>query len=78
MKKIRCSNNILILQDGSEDMKDLVRGNRTFNPFILFVPAMCDMIGTSVMYVGLNLTFASSFQMFRGTNKFHKTKTSRN
>lgn len=27
---------------------------------------MCDMIATSTMYVGLNLTYASSFQMFRG------------
>lgn len=27
---------------------------------------MCDMIATSIMYVGLILTFASSFQMFRG------------
>lgn len=30
------------------------------------IPAMCDMVATSVMYIGLNLTFASSFQMFRG------------
>lgn len=28
---------------------------------------MCDMIGTSIMYVGLTLTFASSFQMLRGS-----------
>ncbi|KAJ6633965.1 Solute carrier family 35 member F6, partial [Pseudolycoriella hygida] len=53
--------------DGSEDVNHLVKGNRTFNPFILFVPAMCDMIATSIMYVGLNLTYASSFQMFRGS-----------
>ncbi|XP_037041338.1 solute carrier family 35 member F6 [Bradysia coprophila] len=54
-------------RDGSEDVNQLVKGNRTFNPFILFVPAMCDMIATSIMYVGLNLTYASSFQMFRGS-----------
>ncbi|XP_055550587.1 solute carrier family 35 member F6 [Wyeomyia smithii] len=53
--------------DGSEDRDDLVRGNREFSPFILFVPAMCDMIATSIMYVGLNLTYASSFQMLRGS-----------
>ncbi|XP_053697610.1 solute carrier family 35 member F6 [Sabethes cyaneus] len=53
--------------DGSEDRHDLVRGNREFSPFILFVPAMCDMIATSIMYVGLNLTYASSFQMLRGS-----------
>lgn len=28
---------------------------------------MCDMIATSIMYVGLNLTYASSFQMLRGS-----------
>lgn len=53
-------------QNGAEDRHDLVKGNREFSPFILFVPAMCDMIATSIMYVGLNLTYASSFQMLRG------------
>nr|CAI5820123.1 unnamed protein product [Callosobruchus analis] len=28
---------------------------------------MCDMTATSIMYIGLNLTNASSFQMFRGS-----------
>lgn len=28
---------------------------------------MCDMIATSIMYIGLNLTYPSSFQMFRGS-----------
>lgn len=58
--------NLYFTQDGSEDAHTLVKGNRTFNPFILFVPAMCDMIATSIMYIGLNLTYASSFQMLRG------------
>lgn len=53
--------------DGAEDRHDLVKGNREFSPWILFVPAMCDMIATSIMYVGLNLTYASSFQMLRGS-----------
>ncbi|XP_058821492.1 solute carrier family 35 member F6 [Topomyia yanbarensis] len=53
--------------DGSEDRDELVKGNREFSPFILFIPAMCDMIATSIMYVGLNLTYASSFQMLRGS-----------
>jgi len=52
---------------GLEDTKELTRGNRQFNPLILFIPAMCDMISTSTMYVGLNMTYASSFQMFRGS-----------
>ncbi|XP_055706840.1 solute carrier family 35 member F6 isoform X2 [Phlebotomus papatasi] len=54
-------------RDGSEDTHELTRGNREFNPFILFIPAMCDMIATSIMYIGLNLTYPSSFQMFRGS-----------
>jgi len=48
------------------DLPEMLKGNRDFNPFIFFAPAMCDMLGTSVMYIGLNLTNASSFQMFRG------------
>lgn len=28
---------------------------------------MCDMVATSIMYVGLTLTYASSFQMLRGS-----------
>ncbi|CAH1114988.1 unnamed protein product [Psylliodes chrysocephalus] len=53
--------------DGTEDVNELTKGNRNFNPFILFIPAMCDMTATSIMYIGLNLTYASSFQMFRGS-----------
>lgn len=34
-----------VQQDGSEDTNGLVKGNRNFNPFILYVPAICDMIG---------------------------------
>uniref|UniRef100_A0A914HDM4 Sugar phosphate transporter domain-containing protein n=1 Tax=Globodera rostochiensis TaxID=31243 RepID=A0A914HDM4_GLORO len=37
-----------------------------FNPFVFLPPACCDVLGTSTMYVGLNLTTASSFQMLRG------------
>ncbi|RCN26925.1 hypothetical protein ANCCAN_27347 [Ancylostoma caninum] len=37
-----------------------------FNPFVFLPPAICDIIGTSVMYIGLNLTTASSYQMLRG------------
>lgn len=40
----------------------------SFNPLIFFPPAMLDMLATSTMYVGLNLTYASSFQMLRGTD----------
>lgn len=53
--------------DGSENQNDFVKGNRNWSPFILLIPACCDMIATSIMYVGLNLTYASSFQMLRGS-----------
>ncbi|CAJ0933445.1 unnamed protein product, partial [Mesorhabditis belari] len=37
-----------------------------FNPLVFLPPALCDIIATSLMYIGLNLTTASSFQMLRG------------
>lgn len=42
------------------------KGNRNYNPLIFVLPAVCDLIATSTMYVGLNMTYASSFQMLRG------------
>ncbi|KAM9339526.1 solute carrier family 35 member F6 [Symphorus nematophorus] len=39
---------------------------QSFNPLLFFPPAMCDMTATSIMYVALNMTNASSFQMLRG------------
>jgi len=38
-----------------------------WHPVIFLLPACCDMTGTSLMYVGLNLTHASVFQMLRGS-----------
>jgi drug/metabolite transporter (DMT)-like permease len=37
-----------------------------FSPFIFWLPALCDMTGTSLMYIGLSLTTPSVFQMMRG------------
>jgi len=34
--------------------------------FLFIVPAMCDLVSTSSLYIALNLTYASSFQMLRG------------
>jgi len=39
---------------------------RSFNPLIFLPPALCDMTATSIQYIGLTLTYASSFQMLRG------------
>nr|XP_006626035.1 PREDICTED: solute carrier family 35 member F6 [Lepisosteus oculatus] len=43
-----------------------MNANQSFNPLLFFPPAMCDMTATSIMYVALNMTSASSFQMLRG------------
>lgn len=45
----------------------LTAGNQNFNPFVLMPAAMLDLVGTSIMYIGLTLTYVSSFQMFRGS-----------
>ena len=42
-----------------------------FNAFLFAIPACCDVVGTSLMYVGLNLTLASSYQMLRGCYFLH-------
>ncbi|CAG2107460.1 unnamed protein product [Medioppia subpectinata] len=54
-------------KDYTEDQyPTAIAGSRTFNPMIFLPPALCDMTATSLMYIGLNLTYASSFQMLRG------------
>ena len=49
-----------------DERPSFVTGNRDFNPFIFITPAVCDLVATTTMYIGLNLTYASSFQMLRG------------
>nr|XP_045006491.1 solute carrier family 35 member F6 isoform X2 [Jaculus jaculus] len=36
-----------------------------FNPLLFLPPALCDMTGTSLTYMALNMTNVSSFQMLR-------------
>uniref|UniRef100_A0A0N5ADW1 CRT-like domain-containing protein n=1 Tax=Syphacia muris TaxID=451379 RepID=A0A0N5ADW1_9BILA len=36
------------------------------NYFLFAAPAFCDVVATSIQYLGLNLTSASSYQMLRG------------
>ncbi|VDM67636.1 unnamed protein product [Strongylus vulgaris] len=38
----------------------------TFNPFVFLLPAICDIVSTALLYIGLNLTTASSYQMLQG------------
>ena len=35
--------------------------------WILFFPALCDILASTVLYIGLSLTKASSYQMLRGS-----------
>lgn len=41
--------------------------NDMWNPLILAIPALCDCTATSAMYLGLTLTYASQYQMLRGS-----------
>ncbi|KAK2856095.1 hypothetical protein Q5P01_004830 [Channa striata] len=56
---------ILLCRDRRRPEPQMNPGQR-FNPLLFFPPAMCDMTATSIMYVALNMTSASSFQMLRG------------
>ncbi len=48
--------------------KDIsIFGPQKFVPFVWAVPAMCDLLGTSTMYLALTWTYAASFQMLRGS-----------
>lgn len=42
-------------------------GDTDFPAYIFILPAFCDMCGTSLMYLGLTYTYASVFQMLRGS-----------
>ncbi|XP_017547965.1 solute carrier family 35 member F6 [Pygocentrus nattereri] len=57
---------ILICHDRRRPEPTMEPGQR-FNPLLFLPPALCDMLGTSIMYVALNMTSASSFQMLRGS-----------
>jgi len=54
----------LLSREGEENIMPAKK--KRFNPLIFLPPACCDMIGTSLMYVGLTMTYASSYQMLRG------------
>ncbi|CAG0893206.1 unnamed protein product [Cyprideis torosa] len=49
-----------------DDLMSQEDSRRTFSPLVFLPPAMCDMTATSLMYLGLTMTYASSFQMLRG------------
>lgn len=47
------------LHEGIDYMKPVT-------PFIFMIPSLCDFTGSTTMYIGLNLTEASVYQMLRG------------
>ena len=49
----------------SEKNKKEQIGN--YSIFLFYFPALCDVTATSIMYIALTLTSASSFQMLRGS-----------
>uniref|UniRef100_A0A8C3QCL4 EamA domain-containing protein n=1 Tax=Geospiza parvula TaxID=87175 RepID=A0A8C3QCL4_GEOPR len=54
-------------RDRDRDPSPALSPSRPFNALLFLPPALCDMAGTSIMYVALNMTSASSFQMLRGS-----------
>ena len=42
-------------------------GSQKFSAIIFLLPACCDAFATSLVFVGLNLTYASSYQMLHST-----------
>ena len=53
------------IEENQEDIEEEERPK--YSPFVFLPPALCDMTATSIQYIGLTFTYASSFQMLRGT-----------
>jgi len=53
--------------DESSEMSEDAALEEDFPPYIFALPALCDMVATSMMYLGLTMTYASVFQMLRGS-----------
>ena len=53
------------IEETQEDIEEEDRPK--YSPFVFLPPALCDMTATSIQYIGLTFTYASSFQMLRGT-----------
>ena len=54
------------LENPEDAENDPMTRKRNFSPLVFWPPALCDMTATSIQYIGLTLTYASSFQMLRG------------
>ena len=62
--------NLLTLVDDEQRLADQEESEEPeptpYNPLIFWPAALCDMTATSIQYIALTLTYASSFQMLRG------------
>lgn len=58
---------LMAKNNGAENRSPLTAGSRNFKVLVLLPPALMDITATSLMYFGLSLTNASSFQMLRGS-----------
>lgn len=52
-------------QNSDDDDESLPESGR-FSPLLFLPSAMCDLVASSLIYIGLNMTNAASFQMLRG------------
>lgn len=57
----------LVICRNKSQGKPLELPNPGFNRWVMLMPAICDCLATSLMNIGLNLTYASVFQMLRGS-----------
>lgn len=57
----------IVLCRNKSQNKPLELPNPDFNRWVMLAPAICDCLATSMMNIGLNLTYASVFQMLRGS-----------
>ena len=59
--------------EDDDDDEPVVKFRTFWSSYLLLPPAMCDMIATCVMYIGLTLTSASSFQVWPQPNLTNMT-----
>lgn len=56
-------------EDGQENNATMTQSKEKprYNPFVFLVPSLCEVLGFSLMYIGLVMTYPSSYQMLRGS-----------
>merc|ERR1712156_191061 len=57
---------ILYTTEEAQQLTNEEANEANFNPLIFLPLALCDLTATSIQYIGLAFTYASSYQMLRG------------